>query len=209
MAWIEGCLQALSHGSHFSHWFYLYKKDNKTFTFMKTSSSVEGLIKPFPLKRVTLWVLSHFRHGQLFVILWSLPGSSVHRLFQVRTLEWVAMPSSRASSQSRDLTHVSCSSCISGWFFTAEPPREAWVTVQRWTNMIHLEQPEPLTHPQPYVSPEALILTHLLYNFPKVVCTVSKISLLVLEVNVNIFNHHTTYNLGFNYSSEPLVWNSL
>ena len=209
MAWIEGCLQALSHGSHFSHWFYLYKKDNKTLTSMKTRSSVEGLKKPFPLKRVTVCVLRHFGHGQLFVTLWSLPGSSVHRLFQVRTLEWVAMPSSRGSSQSRDWTHVSRSSCISGWFFTAEPPGEAWVTVQWWTNVICLEQPEPLTRPQPCVSPETLILTHLLYNFPKVLCTVSKLILLVLEVNANIFNHHTTYNLGFNYSSEPLVWNSL
>ena len=197
MAWIEGCLQALSHASHFSHWFYLYKKDNKTFTSMKTRSSVEGLIKSFPLKRVTVCVLSHFSRGQLFVTLWSLPGSSVHRRFQARTLEWVAMPSSRGSSRPRDWTHVSCSSCVSRWFFTAEPPGEAWVTGQWWTNT-RLEQPEPLTRPQPYVSPEAVILTHL--NFPKVLCTVSKIILLVLEVNMNIFNHHTAYSLGFNYS---------
>ena len=66
--------------------------------------------------------------------------------------------------------------------------------------MTRLEQPEPLTRPQPYVSPEAVILTHLLYNFPKVLSTVSKIILLVLEANVNIFNHHKAYNLGFNYS---------
>ena len=30
------------------------------------------------------------------------PGSSVHRLLQARTLEWVAMPFSRGSSQPRD-----------------------------------------------------------------------------------------------------------
>ena len=34
----------------------------------------------------------------------SLPGSSVHRIFQARILEWVAMPSSRGSSQPRDWT---------------------------------------------------------------------------------------------------------
>ena len=32
----------------------------------------------------------------------SPPGSSVHGLLQARVLEWVAMPSSRGSSQSRD-----------------------------------------------------------------------------------------------------------
>ena len=32
----------------------------------------------------------------------SLPDSSVHRILQARMLEWVAMPSSRRSSQPRD-----------------------------------------------------------------------------------------------------------
>ena len=38
----------------------------------------------------------------------SLPGSSVHGIFQVRILEWGAISSSRRSSWSRDWTHVSC-----------------------------------------------------------------------------------------------------
>ena len=42
----------------------------------------------------------------------SPPGSSVHGIFQARILEWVAMPSSRGSSQPRDRTHVSCIFCI-------------------------------------------------------------------------------------------------
>ena len=37
----------------------------------------------------------------------SLPGSSVHGILQARILEWVAMPSSRGSSQPRDQTQVS------------------------------------------------------------------------------------------------------
>ena len=37
----------------------------------------------------------------------SPPGSSVHEIFQVRILEWVAISSSRASSQPRDQTCVS------------------------------------------------------------------------------------------------------
>ena len=38
----------------------------------------------------------------------SPPGSSVHGIFQARILEWVAISSSRGSSQPRDPTHVCC-----------------------------------------------------------------------------------------------------
>ena len=48
----------------------------------------------------------------------SPPGSSVHGILQVRTLEWVAMPTSGGCCQPRDRTHVSCGSCIAGGFFT-------------------------------------------------------------------------------------------
>ena len=43
----------------------------------------------------------------------SPPGSSLHGILQARILEWVAMPSSRGSSQPRDRTHVSYVSCNS------------------------------------------------------------------------------------------------
>ena len=46
------------------------------------------------------------------------PGSSVHRIFQARTLEWIAIPSSSGSLQSRDQTHVSG---ITDGFFITEP----------------------------------------------------------------------------------------
>ena len=46
----------------------------------------------------------------------SLPGSSVHGILQARILEWVANPFSRASSQPRDQTQVSCTA---GGFFTS------------------------------------------------------------------------------------------
>ena len=52
----------------------------------------------------------------------SPPGSSVHGILQARILEWVAMPSSRESSWSRDWTQVSNSA---DGFFTI------WVT---WEN---------------------------------------------------------------------------
>ena len=50
----------------------------------------------------------------------SPPGSSVHGSLQARILVWVAMPSSRGSSQPRDQTHASCVSCTAGGFFTPE-----------------------------------------------------------------------------------------
>ena len=44
----------------------------------------------------------------------SPPGSFVHGILQARILEWVTMPSSGGSSQTRDQTQVSYISCI-GW----------------------------------------------------------------------------------------------
>ena len=41
----------------------------------------------------------------------SLPGSSVHGIFQARILEWVAISFSRRSSQSRDWTHCRQTLC--------------------------------------------------------------------------------------------------
>ena len=49
------------------------------------------------------------------------PGSSVHAILQARILEWVAISSSRRSSQPRDWTHVFCTA---GRFFTTELPRK-------------------------------------------------------------------------------------
>ena len=47
--------------------------------------------------------------------------SSVHGILQARILEWVAVPSSRGSSQPRDQTEVSC---IAGGFLTIWATRE-------------------------------------------------------------------------------------
>ena len=52
----------------------------------------------------------------------SLPGSSVYGIPQAKILEWVAISSSRGSSQPRDQIHVSWGSCIVGGFSSAEPP---------------------------------------------------------------------------------------
>ena len=58
---------------------------------------------------------------------YSPPGSSLPGMLQARILGWVAMPSSRRSSQSRDQTQVSC---IAARFFTIWATREALVYMQ-------------------------------------------------------------------------------
>ena len=45
----------------------------------------------------------------------SPPGSSAHGILQARILAWVAMPSSRGSSQPRDQTCISYVSSIGRW----------------------------------------------------------------------------------------------
>ena len=47
----------------------------------------------------------------------SLPGSSVHEIFQTIVLEWVAISFSRGSLQPRDRSQVSC---LAGGFFYHE-----------------------------------------------------------------------------------------
>ena len=66
----------------------------------------------------------------------SPPGSSVHGILQARILEWVAMPPSRRSSQPRDLTCVSCGSCIAGGFLP----------------LTHQESPYTHTHKHTHIS---------------------------------------------------------
>ena len=64
-------------------------------------------------------VLSHFSHVRLSdPANHSPPGSPVPGVPQARTLEWVAMPSSRGPSWPRVWTWVSRVSCIAGGFFT-------------------------------------------------------------------------------------------
>ena len=79
-------------------------------------------LHPFNLQS-TLWdrnyyVLCVLSHSAMSDSLWPTvcdpPGSSVHGIFQVRILEWVAIPFFRGSSQPRDPTQVSC---FAGRFF--------------------------------------------------------------------------------------------
>ena len=56
---------------------------------------------------------------------YSLPGSTVHGIFQARILEWVPISSSRGSSLPMDRTCISCVSCIVGGFFTTGNPKSS------------------------------------------------------------------------------------
>ena len=57
----------------------------------------------------------------------SAPGSSVHGILQARILEWVAMPFSRGSSQSKDQTQVSC---IYQLIYPGSPIWYTWSSIQ-------------------------------------------------------------------------------
>ena len=52
----------------------------------------------------------------------SLPGSSIHGIFQARILEWVAIPYSRESSNPGIKPTSLESAVLEGEFFTTEPP---------------------------------------------------------------------------------------
>ena len=55
-----------------------------------------------------------------------------------RTLEWIAMASSRGSSQPRDQTCASCSCYIAGGFFTTEPLGKPKTVTASICPMLHL-----------------------------------------------------------------------
>ena len=67
-------------------------------------------------------------YAQLHPTLWSPMdcgrlGSSFHRIFQARILEWVVTFCFRRSSWPRDQTRISCLSCIDRWdSLPLEPP---------------------------------------------------------------------------------------
>ena len=66
----------------------------------------------------------------------SLPGSSVHGIFQARILEWVAISYSRGSSWSRDQTCVSYVSCIGRWVLYPWGTWEAPISYMKYVEMI-------------------------------------------------------------------------
>ena len=70
----------------------------------------------------------------------SVPGSSVHGIFQARIQKLVAILYSRGSSQTKDQTHVSCVSCIGRWILyhctTWEAKQVSWRPLKKELNQI-------------------------------------------------------------------------
>ena len=104
-----------------------------TLRFYLRSQSFLQLISLTCIGRMNLDLKSHFLVWVCVLVVqsgltfcdsmgYSLPGFSVHGIFQARILKRVAIPFSRGSSQPRDQTQISC---IAGRFFTVWAAREA------------------------------------------------------------------------------------
>ena len=65
----------------------------------------------------------------------SLPGSSVHGIFQAIVLEWIAVSFSRGSPRFRAGTQISC---IAGGFFTTESPGKSSQCILVANNFIQI-----------------------------------------------------------------------
>ena len=113
--------------SEWQHWYFFFLHTEYNFYFAFEKLAVPS--KAFFVYRYNFGKLSNDLTSACAKLLQSclircdpldcsLPGSSVHRILQARILEWVAMPSSRGSSQPRDWIRVSC---IADRFFTTEP----------------------------------------------------------------------------------------
>ena len=76
-----------------------------------------------------------FRYAMNF----SLPGSSVHGILQARTLEWVAMPSSRRSSQPGIEPVSLMSPALASGFFITSATWEAPICAILFKNYVYWE----------------------------------------------------------------------
>ena len=75
----------------------------------------------------------------LFATSWTVASQVPPGILQARILEWVAMPSSRGSSQLRDQTRISCIFSVSGTFFTTEPPEKPLDVVSSGANVSRVD----------------------------------------------------------------------
>ena len=95
----------------------------KSWTWLSDWTELNWIILTTNVLKLSLHVLSRsVMSNSCDPMYYSLPGSSVHGISQARILEWIAISFSRGSSQPRDQTHVSYTSCLASIFFTTEPP---------------------------------------------------------------------------------------
>ena len=64
----------------------------------------------------------------------SLPGSSVHQIFQATILEWVAISSSKGSFQPRDWTQVSCIGRWILYYWATWEAQVLYTVFLKWNN---------------------------------------------------------------------------
>ena len=107
-----GSLQSKVTHAHIYMWKYVMM-----YSYMCVCAQSFSHILPF----VTPWTIAH-----------QAPLSM--GIFQARTLEWVAMPSSRGSSNPRDRTQVSHTA---GRFFTAWATKEAHIHIYPLFNLLN------------------------------------------------------------------------
>ena len=120
----------------------------------------------------------------------SLPVSSVHEIFQARMLEWVAISSSRGSSQGTDQTRVSC---IAGRVFTI------WATVLK--NICELLNQKPMIVHQ-FSLKAAFHLASRMPHFPEF----SPVSLLLSQTHDYPVNFTITENTYLDWVFRSCVW---
>ena len=70
----------------------------------------------------------------------SPPGSSVHEIFQIRILEWVAISYSRGPSQLRIKPASLASPALAGGFFTTVPPGKPKSTICQYKIKIKIKK---------------------------------------------------------------------
>ena len=85
-------------------------------------------------------MLSHFSHVQLFVTPWTVAYQAPLSMGFSKQEYWSGLPCppSRGSSQPRNPIRVSCIFCITGGFFTTEPPGKPTTLVV--VKLYHSEQ---------------------------------------------------------------------
>ena len=104
------CLLARTGSGQISAHFGMNKQKQLNRGLLKTWQSKRNITLKTQKKNVCMCVFSHI---QLFATLWTV-GYSVYAISQARILGWVAISSSRGSSQPRDQTRISC---IGRWIF--------------------------------------------------------------------------------------------
>ena len=108
------------------HW-HIRPQRQKTRLYVKHDCFFTNPLNPWEVaeneKSSRMCMLSHFSGVWLCNTKACSPsGSSVHGVIQARTVEWIAMPSSRRSPWPRDWT---CISCIGRWILCRWDTREA------------------------------------------------------------------------------------